>query len=65
MKKLFLSFIILFALQSYAQVNQQEMMKKAKLLSSKFSNSKGKGVITYTAKGKTYTEKNEISCVFA
>ena len=63
MKKLFLSFIILFALQSYAQVNQQEMMKKAKLLSSKFSNSKGKGVITYTAKGKTYTEKNEISTV--
>ncbi len=61
MKKLFLSFIILFALQSYAQVSQQEMMKKAKLLSSRVSSSKGKGVITYTAKGKTYTDKNEIS----
>ena len=37
MKKLFLSFIILFALQSYAQVNQQEMMKKANEIGIKFT----------------------------
>ena len=32
MKKLFLSIIVLFAVQISAQVSQQEMMKKAKIL---------------------------------
>ena len=63
MKKLFLSIIVLFAVQISAQVSQQEMMKKAKILSGHVSTTKNAGIITYTAKGKTYTDKNEISTV--